>query len=269
MKIILSIFILSVALFANIGTVSLLKGSATIERSGNVFDIKVGNDIDSGDKINTDTKSKMQIILNDDTIITLGASTEYIINSYSDKNDPHAEMTLKKGLLKTITGKIGKIAPSRFKLKTKSATIGVRGTGWKTYVGVDVENIVCFKGVITITMDEITFDLPKGNMIFIRDGVARRFKTNMRIFNAQIEEDRVDKTEDAKENEKLNMDILEELNLGILEDYISQITEEINLEVTTKAVNDKIEDSEPAFEIKPIVDTPQEIPEIPDPSTGP
>lgn len=186
MRIILGLLSLSVVLLANIGTVTFLRGEASIQRGSNIVEVKMGDDVESGDKIDTYAKSKMQIILNDDTIITLGSNTEYVINSYDDKNNLHAQMTLKSGLLKTITGKIGKIAPNRFKLKTKSATIGIRGTGWKTFIGANIENTVCFKGMISITTDKQLFELPAGNMLLITDGIAKKFKTNMKFFNAQI-----------------------------------------------------------------------------------
>ncbi len=200
MKIIISLFILSAMLFANIGSVTLLRGEATIKRGGSVLDVKLGNDVNSGDKIDTYAKSKMQIILKDDTIITLGSNTEYIFDSYNNKSDPHAHMTLRRGFLKTISGKIGKIAPSRFNLKTKSATIGIRGTGWKTYIGANVENIVCFNGAIIIKTQEKSFELPEGNMLLITDGIAKMFKTDMKFYNAQIK--KIEAKQKPKEKEK-------------------------------------------------------------------
>jgi len=174
-------------LYANIGIITLLKGEATIKRNAKVFDAKAGTDIESGDKIDTYAKSKMQIIFNDETIITLGANTEYIVDSYDDKKDPHMEMRLKSGFLKTITGKIGKIAPSRFKLKIKSATIGIRGTGWKTYVGANIENILCFKGAIIVKTVKKEISLSAGNMLLITDGMPKVYKANPKFFNSQVE----------------------------------------------------------------------------------
>lgn len=186
MKIIISLFIFAISLFANIGTIALLKGEATIKRGNTILNAKIGDDIYSKDQIDTYAKSKLQLIFNDDTIVTMGANTKYIIDSYDNKNDLHAKMTLKRGFLKTITGKIGKIAPSRFKLKTRSATIGIRGTGWKTFIGANIENTVCFKGEITITTVDETFEIPAGNMLLITDNVAKKFKADMKFFNNQM-----------------------------------------------------------------------------------
>ncbi len=294
MKIILSLFIFTVALFANIGTVTLLKGEATIKHGNGVVDVKMGDDVNSGDQIDTYAKSKMQIILSDNTIITLGANTKYIIDSYDDKNDLHASMRLKRGLLKIITGKIGKIAPSRFKLKTKSATIGVRGTGWRTYVGANVENFVCFKGAIVIALDKKTILLPAGNMLLITDHVAKKVKMNMKFFNAQIKKielkqkykqkvkaqlpaknnDEVDKESKGAEHSDITVKNIPpeyeleikpntEINTNIIKDSIDEINQDVKVEVVNEAID---KNNEEAFKIILIVEIPENNP---DPSTGP
>ena len=186
MKIFITILFLSLSLYAKIATITLLKGEATIKRGHTVFDAKMGDGIESGDQLDTYKKSKMQVIFNDDTIITLGANSKYMVDSYDDKNNLHMKMTLKRGFLKTITGRIGKMAPGKFKLKTKSATIGIRGTGWKTYVGTDIENSVCFRGEITITTSHQFLEVPVGNMVLMSNGIGKKFKTDMAFFNAQI-----------------------------------------------------------------------------------
>ncbi|WP_455757475.1 FecR family protein [Sulfurimonas sp.] len=178
--------ILSIELFANIGKITLLKGSATITRDNASYKAKLGSVIHSTDKIDTYKKSKLQIILNDDTTLTLGENTEYIIDSYDDKNNPHLETTLLDGLLTTLSGKIGRIAPDKFKLKTKTSLIGIRGTKWKTFVGEKSENSVCLKGAITIKLANKKFNIPAGYMLLTKDGKSRKFKTNMRFFNSII-----------------------------------------------------------------------------------
>ena len=186
MKYLVILLIISIEIFANIGKITLLKGSATITRGNATYNAKLGSIINSTDKIDTYKKSRLKIILNDDTTLTLGANTEYIIDSYDDKNNPHLKTTLLSGLLTTISGKIGKIAPHKFKLKTRTSIIGIRGTKWKTFVGEKSENSVCLEGAITIKKENKRFDIPAGYMLLTKDGVSRRFKTNMRFFNSLI-----------------------------------------------------------------------------------
>ena len=187
MKILIVLFLLSMTLFASIGNISMLKGEATITRDGDVEEAETGDDIEEGDLINTFEKSRMQVILNDDTVITLGANTEYIFESYDAEDDPHANMRLNRGFLKTITGEIGKIAPERFTLKTKSSTIGIRGTGWITYVRGNVENTLVFKGAIDVKTPKGTFEVPSGDMLLMTDGVYKKYKADMDFFNAEVQ----------------------------------------------------------------------------------
>ncbi|HHD72562.1 MAG TPA: hypothetical protein ENL02_01390 [Epsilonproteobacteria bacterium] len=58
-----------------------------------------------------------------------------------------------KGFFKSITGKIGKIAPSHFKVKTANATIGVRGTTIIGEVTPKLDIIACTYGQIVVTTD--------------------------------------------------------------------------------------------------------------------
>jgi len=186
MKILVTLLLLAFSLYASIGNISMLKGEATITRDGDVEEAETGDDIEEGDLINTFERSRMQVILNDDTVITLGANTEYIFNSYDAEDDPHANMTLNRGFLKTITGEIGKIAPERFKLKTKSSTIGIRGTGWITYVRGNVENTLVFKGAIDVKTPKGTFEVPAGDMLLMTDGVYKKYKADMDFFNSEV-----------------------------------------------------------------------------------
>ena len=183
MKYIVIIFILSIELFANIGKITLLKGSATIVRENSTFFVKVGTIIHAQDKIDTYKKSKLKIVLNDNTILTLSQNSEYKIDSYDDKKNPHFEMTLMAGLLTTISGQIGKIAPSKFKLKTKTSLIGIRGTKWKTFVGKKSQNSVCLKGEITIKTANKQFNIPAGYMLLTKDGKSIKLKANIKFFN--------------------------------------------------------------------------------------
>lgn len=186
MKIFIMLFLLSISLFASIGTISMLKGKATITRYADVLKAKTGDAIEEGDSIKTFSKSRMQVILNDDTITTFGQNTKFTFDSYDAKNDPHVNMSLTRGFLRTISGRIGKIAPDRFKLRTNNSTIGIRGTGWITYVNDNVENSLCFKGAITVKTEDETFDLPAGNMLLMSDGVFKKYEADKDFFYSEV-----------------------------------------------------------------------------------
>ena len=162
MKILLLLLTLSLALFASIGQISSLKGIATVTRGTEVLAGKVGLQLEEKDIVKTQEKSKLQIIFKDGTIVTIGKSSNFNIYDYVYDTKQEAKDKVSfgflKGSFKSITGKIGKIAPSRFKLKTSTATIGIRGT---TVVG-NQNAVACTYGKIVVSAYGVTVEVPAG-----------------------------------------------------------------------------------------------------------
>ncbi|MDK2061300.1 FecR family protein [Aliarcobacter butzleri] len=153
-------------LFANIGTVSLVEGKATILRNGQTLGANMGDKIENKDVISTQVNSKIKITFIDNTIVTIGKESslnieEYIFNTST--KEAKTELNVLKGAFHTITGEIGKVNPDKFKLKTKSASIGIRGT---EFYG-DENRIVCTQGRIVVLSNGISVDVPAGNYINI------------------------------------------------------------------------------------------------------
>lgn len=153
-------------LFANIGTVSLVEGKATILRNGQTLDANMGDKIENKDVISTQVNSKIKITFIDNTIVTIGKESslnieEYIFNTST--KEAKTELNVLKGAFHTITGEIGKVNPDKFKLKTKSASIGIRGT---EFYG-DENRIVCTQGRIIVLSNSVSVDVPSGNYINI------------------------------------------------------------------------------------------------------
>ena len=151
-------------LFANIGTVSLVEGKATILRNGQTLGANMGDKIENKDVISTQVNSKIKITFIDNTIVTIGKESslnieEYIFNTST--KEAKTELNVLKGAFHTITGEIGKVNPDKFKLKTKSASIGIRGT---EFYG-DENRIVCTQGRIIVLSNNISVDVPSGNYI--------------------------------------------------------------------------------------------------------
>ncbi len=157
-------------LLAEIGSITALQGEADILRQTQKIPAKKGTAIVTKDLLTTQAKSKVQVILNDDTVITIGPKSEYIFENYNGTSDPHALMQLKRGFFKTVTGKIGKIAPQRFKIKTQAATIGVRGTQFMAYIEENLdEHIACIQGKIIVWTAEGEFSVKAGKMLHYKD----------------------------------------------------------------------------------------------------
>ncbi|MDN5088368.1 FecR family protein [Aliarcobacter butzleri] len=189
-------------LFANIGTVSLLEGKATILRNGQTLGANIGDKVENKDVISTQVNSKIKITFIDNTIVTIGKESslnieEYIFNTST--KEAKTELNVLKGAFHTITGEIGKVNPDKFKLKTKSASIGIRGT---EFYG-DENRIVCTQGRIIVLSNSVSVDVPSGNYINIfanqrpsaplplenntLDNIIERLNTNNQSNNSSVD----------------------------------------------------------------------------------
>ena len=74
MKNFLIILFLVNSLLANIAIVSAFKGKATVQRDTEVLDVALGFKILKQDILKTQNDTKVQLLFNDDTMITIGTS---------------------------------------------------------------------------------------------------------------------------------------------------------------------------------------------------
>ncbi|MFK5976131.1 MAG: FecR family protein [Sulfurovum sp.] len=195
----LSLMLLPLLVFGNIGTISGVKGKSNIHRANKIIKIKNGATIKVRDSITTAKNSKVQVIMKDKTIITIGANSEYSFDTYTYGNGqkPKVSMELKRGFFRVITGKISKIAPKRFHIKTRSATIGIRGTHFYGEVKGSEENIGCISGTIIVDTKIKTYLLNAGHNITLHNGLwsmailpkapkAKRIKGSKKVENRDI-----------------------------------------------------------------------------------
>jgi hypothetical protein len=174
MKNFLIILLLSTTLFANIGKVTAVRGDVSVQRDTTNLEATRGMIVKQQDMFLTKKLSRAQISLNDKTVITIGPKSKFSFDKYSDDKDKaEAKMKIHHGVFKAITGEIGKIAPHRFKIKTKTSTIGIRGTHFMGIIEDDFEKIACIKGEITVKVMNKTYDIPAGHMITIIKGEVK------------------------------------------------------------------------------------------------
>ena len=156
-KITILVLLLGTTLFSkSVGTITAYASKAFIVRDNAKQEITLGMQLQEKDKILTEKSSKVQIIFNDETIITIGKNSEFSIEEYlfEEDQEPNLQFGLIQGAMRTITGKIGKIAPQKFKVKTKTATIGIRGTNFTVIQKESGEgNIYCTFGAISVDVN--------------------------------------------------------------------------------------------------------------------
>lgn len=224
--IILSIILLSINLLANsVATITALKGLVVIERAGESIEASLGAKLEAKDIVITKENSRLQIIFKDETIISLGKNSNFSIKEYlfEDSQAPIAKFEMIKGAMRTITGKIGKIAPDKFTVQTKTATIGIRGTNFSVVVGDDSSyQVYCTYGEISVTIERKEYIVKQG----FYSNISPDGTVEIKEFSAQDLKDM--KTKNFGENKQRESEVSksnitesgnnEQLNLTVTED---------------------------------------------------
>ncbi|MCD6673247.1 MAG: FecR domain-containing protein [Burkholderiaceae bacterium] len=130
----------ALGLFAAIGPAAAADGRALvvagrvmIERVApgaiSVTALTAGAEVRSGDLIRTGSDGRTQIRFSDGSIVSLQPGTDFRIDEYRfEQNERRAFFFLMRGALRTLTGAIGKANHDEYRMKTPTATVGVRGT---------------------------------------------------------------------------------------------------------------------------------------------
>lgn len=209
MRVLLLVLALSVLVWSNIGNVAALKGDANIIRKSKTLKIKSGMELEVKDEIVTSSAASVQVILKDHTVVTIGPDSVFVFDAYSfgAKEESEVAMHIDRGFFRSVTGKIGKLAPERFKVKTVSATIGIRGTDFSALVSENHEIISCYKGSITALIDSVSHDVNEGiqlnnaNGKITKKALDKNIKLQFLDKNGNLQNIKADKMADAIQQE--------------------------------------------------------------------
>jgi hypothetical protein len=114
-----------------IGLVKTASGDAFILREGRRMAALPGYQLDLGDVLSTGPTGALGVILRDDTVLSLGPSTETRIEQFAfEPAEQKLGMVLRvtRGLIAYVSGRISKMAPGSVRIETPVATLGIRGT---------------------------------------------------------------------------------------------------------------------------------------------
>ena len=111
-----------------IGKVTKVQNSAMLNHKNN---LALNDVIALGDFIQTSQDARVELLLKDGTIITLGQNTDLLLNRYIFKpsiSKGELFFEIKQGDFAIKTGKLSKQKKKQFSIRTTMALIGVRGT---------------------------------------------------------------------------------------------------------------------------------------------
>ena len=119
------------------GTVDAMYGTASMsDTSGVDGRVYVGQQIFSGQTLNTLEDGEVHVVTVDGGFIALRPNSVFRVDEYRANGDSSDKifMSLFKGALRSITGWIGKHNTSAYRITTPNATLGIRGTDHETTV---------------------------------------------------------------------------------------------------------------------------------------
>ncbi len=130
----------------HIGQVISVEGAVKVQGTdGQMETLVLNSQVHLNDRIVTEAGARVQIMLADEALIMVGESSEMTLDEYVYSPQVAAEnetsIGLVRGVFRVITAKITDLNPKKFHVKSKLATIGIRGCELGFEVGMDREDI--------------------------------------------------------------------------------------------------------------------------------
>jgi hypothetical protein len=113
------------------GIVKTLAGDVVIVRNDKTINAAQNMKLMQGDVVSTGVGGKVGLILEDDTVISMGSNSRIAIESFMFKPSEKKLSFIArffKGTASFLSGQIAKLAPDKVRVETPHATVGMRGT---------------------------------------------------------------------------------------------------------------------------------------------
>jgi len=237
--------------FADIGSISEIKGNGEIlrENQSDKLLAELALDIFSNDDIRTGN-GRIAIQFIDDSVIRLTEHSKVIIDKFVfDPNPEKSELALSfiKGTGRFVTGKLKRIKKENIKIRTNSATIGIRGTDFTVSVDETGRSLVILlpnpdgtaSGEITVSTfaGTVIMNQPfQATMVTVAESAPTKpvvlenltldFIDNLLIVNPPDEIEKAVEDQNATASNILDVDLLEETELE--KDYLDEEFDDID-----------------------------------------
>ena len=133
-----------------------VKGAiSVVDGKGERRQVVNGSSVYPGDLVETEAQAQAVLAFRDESRVTLGSSTRFRVDDFTYDSARPSEgqflVSLLRGSVRALTGLIGKSNQKAVRLKTPTATLGIRGTGFD--VSCDDDNCSFFNwlGSIVVT----------------------------------------------------------------------------------------------------------------------
>jgi hypothetical protein len=113
------------------GIVKSMAGDVVVERGNQIIKAETNMLLMEGDIVQTGSNGKAGLILDDDTVISMGFNSRIALKSFIfQPNEKKLSLIARifRGTVSFLSGQIAKLAPNLVHIETPVATIGIRGT---------------------------------------------------------------------------------------------------------------------------------------------
>ena len=245
------LILLPTFVFADIGAISEIKGNGEILRKDQPDKLlaELALNIFSNDDVRTGN-GRIAIQFIDDSVIRLTEHSKIVIDEYIFDPNPEKSMlalNFVKGTGRFVTGKLKRIKKENIKIRTNSATIGIRGTDFTVTVDEIGRSLVIllpnpdgtssgeitvetFAGVVVMnqpfqaTMVTVAESAPTKPVVL--ENLTLDFIDNLLIVNPPEEVEKAVEDQNTTANNVLDVDLLEETDLE--KDYLNEDYEEVD-----------------------------------------
>ena len=173
------------AVGADAAQVLVSQGASTLIRQSSVSSpVRTDVPLRSGDRIRTGADGHIQLRFTDGALISIHPDSDFRIERYAfDPVNQNSFFELAKGAIRAVSGRIGKRDREDWRLKTPTATIGIRGTEFT------VEERVCaaagclsgddpgltvavIAGRVAVSNQAGAIEVPAGSTLRLRDSAT-------------------------------------------------------------------------------------------------
>jgi hypothetical protein len=127
------IFVVAAPAFGQetVGRIKTVSGTAFIVRQGVEHAASPGQSVFQSDGLKTGTDGRLAVTLKDETRLSLGPNSDVRLEKFvyaPGESRLGFTLSIARGLLAYVSGRIARLSPDAVRLETPSAIIGVRGT---------------------------------------------------------------------------------------------------------------------------------------------
>ncbi len=143
----------------------------SVTSTGSRHPLSKGAEINAGETISTSAGARAQVRFADGGFISLQPNTQFRVDEFNYKNKTDGEekgfFSLLKGGFRAITGAIGHVNKTTYRVKTPAATLGIRGTGYNMVLRDDGLFVNVGEGAISLSNNAGLLVVTAGGAAFV------------------------------------------------------------------------------------------------------